>query len=392
MSEKAAGWYPDPSGKNQQRFWDGDGWTEYYQPLAPAEPEVHGAQTATEDYPYLTRARGEMTTPDIPPPEGWQTTTHDWNTSAPASTWTAPQSPTAWGTPANPQSGLPGVYHPPQPSWGAHDSTGSDDSSTQVLRTGTQSAGRANRWGVIAIVVVALLLVGLLIAGGIMAFQGSDAGDEPTAAETGVIDPSGLTSGNVPRNGEWVGELTINDGGAYLIDARSTDGGDLQMALREAGGGATLSYNDDRGNLVRMGADHLDPLLAVSLEPGDHEVILSEHRSDSSSFELSLTRVSEQVDPDDRLSARVERDDAYLATLELDDDSVTSIAVQAIDGGDPTLTVYSLERDVHWHDDDGGSGLDPLLESVELDAGSYLVVIAEYSGRDMTVDIDVSTQ
>jgi uncharacterized protein YxjI len=28
MSDVAAGWYPDPSGRHEQRYWDGTGWTE----------------------------------------------------------------------------------------------------------------------------------------------------------------------------------------------------------------------------------------------------------------------------------------------------------------------------------------------------------------------------
>ena len=391
MSEKVAGWYPDPSGKNQQRFWDGDGWTEYYQPLAPAQPQVHGAQTAAEDYPYLTQARGTMPTPHIPPPQGWQTTQHDWDTPAAATTWTTPQQTTSWGTPADPQATAGGAYQPPQPGWGAHPSPGGH-ADTQVLRSGTQSAGRASRGGVIAIIVVSVLLLGLLVAGGIMAFQDSDDPDEPATTDGGALDPAALTSGTVPRGGEWVGEFSISGGGTYLVDARSTDGSDLQMALREAGGGPTLSYNDDRGNLVRMGADRLDPLLAVSLAAGEYEVVLSEYRSSAADFEVSLTQVTEQIDPGDRIRADVDGDSAYLAVLELDDEAMISIDVQAVDGWDPTLTVHSLQRDVHWDDDDSGTGLNPLLEDLELDAGSYLVIIAEYDGQPMTVDIDVSTR
>jgi hypothetical protein len=37
-----AGWYPDPSGSGQQRYWDGSQWTEYYAP---------GAQSAPGGYP-----------------------------------------------------------------------------------------------------------------------------------------------------------------------------------------------------------------------------------------------------------------------------------------------------------------------------------------------------
>ncbi len=37
-----AGWYPDPSNSTQQRYWDGNGWTEHVHPLVQAQPEQAG--------------------------------------------------------------------------------------------------------------------------------------------------------------------------------------------------------------------------------------------------------------------------------------------------------------------------------------------------------------
>lgn len=37
-----AGWYPDPSNSAQQRYWDGNGWTEHVHPLVHAQPEQGG--------------------------------------------------------------------------------------------------------------------------------------------------------------------------------------------------------------------------------------------------------------------------------------------------------------------------------------------------------------
>lgn len=33
-----AGWYPDPSNQTQQRYWDGQAWSEHTQPAAPMPP------------------------------------------------------------------------------------------------------------------------------------------------------------------------------------------------------------------------------------------------------------------------------------------------------------------------------------------------------------------
>ena len=46
--EIPAGWYPDPEGKPQSRYWDGDSWTSQVGPLlpqaqAPAAPAISSA-------------------------------------------------------------------------------------------------------------------------------------------------------------------------------------------------------------------------------------------------------------------------------------------------------------------------------------------------------------
>ncbi len=46
--EIPAGWYPDPEGKPQSRYWDGDSWTEQVGPIlpqaqAPAAPAISAA-------------------------------------------------------------------------------------------------------------------------------------------------------------------------------------------------------------------------------------------------------------------------------------------------------------------------------------------------------------
>src|SRR5690625_2785514 len=171
MSEQAPGWYPDPSGKNRQRFWDGDGWTEYYQPLAPQATQAHEPQSAEEDYPYLAEARTPTATPHIPPPQGWQPAHHTWNTpstSGSAAGWQAPQ-PAAWGNPA-------------QPAWGQHSAHqpqggGQPNGTTQVYRSGSQG-GRSGRGGLIVVVGICVLVLAMLITGGILAFRDTGSADE----------------------------------------------------------------------------------------------------------------------------------------------------------------------------------------------------------------------
>ena len=52
MSEPAEGWYADPSGANQLRWWDGHAWTDYVEPYeapVPSPQEVEVAVPAVDE-------------------------------------------------------------------------------------------------------------------------------------------------------------------------------------------------------------------------------------------------------------------------------------------------------------------------------------------------------
>jgi hypothetical protein len=42
MTSPQAGWYPDPSGSGQQRYWDGSTWTDHYAPGVQQAPQYGG--------------------------------------------------------------------------------------------------------------------------------------------------------------------------------------------------------------------------------------------------------------------------------------------------------------------------------------------------------------
>ena len=71
MSEPAEGWYADPSGANQLRWWDGHAWTDYVEPYeAPQDVEV-AVSAVDEAFPASSteeRAATSVGTP-IPMPE-----------------------------------------------------------------------------------------------------------------------------------------------------------------------------------------------------------------------------------------------------------------------------------------------------------------------------------
>ena len=61
--EIPAGWYPDPEGKPQARYWDGDGWTDQTGPLQPqpapppAQPMFERVDVDATGQPVSDRSR-----------------------------------------------------------------------------------------------------------------------------------------------------------------------------------------------------------------------------------------------------------------------------------------------------------------------------------------------
>ena len=61
-----AGWYPDPDGSQQQRYWDGSQWTQHY-----AAPAAGGAPAAGYPAAPATNFAGPSTGPVEPAPSTW---------------------------------------------------------------------------------------------------------------------------------------------------------------------------------------------------------------------------------------------------------------------------------------------------------------------------------
>ena len=66
MSEPAEGWYADPTGAAQLRWWDGHAWTEYVEPYeaTPAQSETAEAIPAYDEAQYY--AQQEQVAANVP--------------------------------------------------------------------------------------------------------------------------------------------------------------------------------------------------------------------------------------------------------------------------------------------------------------------------------------
>lgn len=69
-----AGWYPDPAGSGDERYWDGGTWSQVtrptgglHAPAQPAQPQTHGQQP-TQGYGYLSEAATSFGLPRL---AGW---------------------------------------------------------------------------------------------------------------------------------------------------------------------------------------------------------------------------------------------------------------------------------------------------------------------------------
>ncbi|HVE64280.1 MAG TPA: DUF2510 domain-containing protein [Mycobacteriales bacterium] len=65
QSGPPAGWYPDPSGQHQRRFWDGSTWTEQVSSDAPVAPARTGSTTSTASTDFSTL--GDVQQQKVPP-------------------------------------------------------------------------------------------------------------------------------------------------------------------------------------------------------------------------------------------------------------------------------------------------------------------------------------
>lgn len=346
MLTKEPGWHPDPDGGRQVRFWDGEEWTDYVQPLAPQARRSHGPETAVVDYPYLADAN-----------------------IAPAR---EPRVVDTW--------------------------------RPDVVAPFTTTPGRARRrrsalpWW-IAAGAAALVLV---VVGVTTALRGqhsplADPSPSSTVTASSAVSVGQSVTVDVPSAGMGVVTIDVAQDGPYLLEAVAS-GGDL--AARLLADGDEIWAGDDRGRALSdiISGVWSDPAALVELSAGQYTIELTEHDAQATSAQVFLYPL-DVVDlaPDSApLSVSIPDGEYVVLALTLDAEQALTLDVQGAGSwDDPELTYFrdgvatlAGDRGAQQASDLGGSEWDPYLAAT-FPAGTSFVLIHDYSwdGIDVTVTV-----
>lgn len=350
MVDKAPGWYPDPQGERQVRFWDGSDWTEYVQPFAPPEAIKRGALTAVEDYPYLANAA--LRTP------------------------AEPRTVQTWITPAAPVAVM---------------------ETTAVARSHRGGLGWWIAGGGLLVAVVVVALVTSLLRDDNDTPVLVDPSPSATASvDAAVVTPGSAANGSVPDGGELHTTIDIADQGVYFVSVTST----ADTALEVSQGGTAVFASDDRRDVLAdvVGGLWSDPGAFVELAPGTYDAVITNRDAGIADVEVSV----EAVD----VSA-VEIGVATTVDIPVDGWSLISVPVATagtltVDvrgsgpADDPRLTHFINavptsvdDRTAQQAVDLGGSEYDPYLISA-VDPGNVLILLDEYERTAITVTVTAS--
>ena len=344
MLSNEPGWYPDPEGGRQVRFWDGTEWTEYVQPFAPVLTALHGVGTAVSDYPYLSDA-------DIRPT----------NEPRIVSTWTTEAVAPVVGLAPPRRRRSPLVW------WVAG---------------------------------AAVVLVGITV--GVVTALRTDTPvlTDPTPSSTTVADRTATLGApvtiDVPAQGDAVVTIEVPEDGAYFLESTSPSG-DLVATLRQDD--QDVWRSDDRGNELAelIGGTWSDPGSFVQLTAGTYELTVDEHQGAAATATVSLY-ASDVVDvaAGQPLDVTIPQDGYVVLRLALDAETPLTVDVRGHgDWDDPRLIWFqdsraqlSDDRGAQLASDLGGTEYDPFLETT-LPAGTSFLVLEEYSraGIDVTVTV-----
>lgn len=351
MTQTDPGWYPDPEGGQQVRFWDGDGWTEYVQPFAPDVEHSHGPQTATQDYPYLEGA--------------------DLSYSR------EPRVVSSWEPVA-----LPSGAMPPRSSRRA-------------------SSGSSARWWVIG--GAAALVLGLVLVIVLRSQPGADpapvadpaGSDGATATTSEAVTTGAPVTAAIPDAATLSVPVDIAEDGAYLIDVQSDQ--DVAASLWNSD---PMAENDDRGNALAdtIGGQWQDPALMLTLTAGSYTVELTEHDGLATDATVSLFPLdTTPVTVGEPAEVPIPTSGYALVAFTVEEPTSAIIDIRSTQDGDLQLVSMSGSSPT-WVDDrtpaqaadTGSTEQDPYLEG-SFAAGTHMIVVSSYYGDADTASVSITS-
>lgn len=342
MQANEPGWYPDPDGGRQVRFWDGDAWTEYVQPFAPVLVDLAGSDTALTDYPYLEDA-------DL-------RATHE------------PRIVTTW-----------------------------EEDVPLVVATAPRRKRSALTWWIAGASVVLLVVVIALVASrrsGESVLSIPSPSSTVTASET--VEVGAPVTLDVPAAGLALLTLSVPTDGTYFVEGTSQ--ADIAMVIDE--GGTTPWTSDDRGSdlVTVVGGSWQDPGMFVYLTAGEHDVAITEHSGLAASATVTLYEASTtDVVVGEPMTLTVPDGEYAVLRLQLDAESPLIVDVRADDiSFDPRLVTFESGRSVLTDDRSpneaatlGGTEYDPYLSST-FPAGTSYLVVDEWGLRGVTLTVSIT--
>lgn len=262
-------------------------------------------------------------------------------------------------------------------------------------RAGSHTGSGGGRSSVGVVVGIVLGALGVIAAAAFVAVRlvGGDPGsDDPAggAASGRVLEVGRQVEASVPEDGAWSGRLRVDGPTAVVLDARAAGGADLVLEVRSPDG--TAHQNDDRWLTQEGAGDTLDPALAVVLEPGEHEVVLTEYSGRAAGFTLDVRGV-EPLPTAGPVPVEVPGGDAWHRVLDVPE-AGTYVLDTRSRRGDAVLTVARPDGpELSSNDTDEGAGSfrDPYLRE-RLEAGPHVVTVTGWSGEPVSLELTVAVE